>query len=154
MSFINYCNCYLIVESSGHRIYTCCSCLVVHILVWTIMEYWLVLNLSWNIFFYRNVVYIHNGLKSRLLSYSSRHMEFYKKSDHDIRTLILILRILEIFLESAPQLVLQIYIILTETNNDGQINSRHIIYQLQFRILDESSKQTKCFIIRTVTMFN
>ncbi|XP_076082157.1 XK-related protein 6-like isoform X2 [Mytilus galloprovincialis] len=67
----------------------------------------------------RNVEYIYYGCKSRSASLSDgRRNYFYKNvlyEDVDAA----MLRMFEAFLESAPQLVLQIYIILTETQNDN-----------------------------------
>lgn len=74
----------------------------------------------------RNVEYIFYGVKSRLWSYSKSHEHFYEESLYR-RGDAVILTVIEIFFESSPQLVLQIYIILTETYHDRQINSKYII---------------------------
>ncbi|CAC5386228.1 unnamed protein product [Mytilus coruscus] len=67
----------------------------------------------------RNVEYIYYGCKSRSTSLSDgRRRYFYKNVLYEDADAAM-LRMFEAFLESAPQLVLQIYIIMTEPYNDN-----------------------------------
>ncbi|XP_052074628.1 XK-related protein 6-like [Mytilus californianus] len=67
----------------------------------------------------RNVEYIHYGFKSKSGSLSESKRRYFYKMVLCENADAAMLRMIEAFLESAPQLVLQIYIIMTETNNDG-----------------------------------
>ncbi|XP_063420052.1 uncharacterized protein LOC134705216 [Mytilus trossulus] len=67
----------------------------------------------------RNVEYIYYGCKSRSASLSDgRRSYFYQNVLYEDADAAM-LRMFEAFLESAPQLVLQLYIIMTETQNDN-----------------------------------
>ncbi|VDI44381.1 Hypothetical predicted protein [Mytilus galloprovincialis] len=69
----------------------------------------------------RNVEYIHYGFKSKSRSLSESERRYYYKMVLCENADAAMLRMIEAFLESAPQLVLQIYIIMTEANNDGPL---------------------------------
>lgn len=70
---------------------------------------------------YRNVEYIHYGFKSKSRSLSESERRYFYKMVLCENADAAMLRMIEAFLESAPQLVLQIYIIMTEANNDGPL---------------------------------
>ncbi|XP_063410243.1 XK-related protein 6-like [Mytilus trossulus] len=67
----------------------------------------------------RNVEYIHYGFKSKSGSLTESKRRYFYKMVLCENADAAMLRMIEAFLESAPQLVLQIYIIMTEVNNDG-----------------------------------
>ncbi|XP_063410230.1 XK-related protein 6-like [Mytilus trossulus] len=71
----------------------------------------------------RHIEYLYHGCKSRSASLSEEERKnHYKQMLHE-DTDAGMMRMLEAFLESAPQLVLQMYIILTETPDDGLLMS-------------------------------
>ncbi|XP_071144139.1 XK-related protein 6-like [Mytilus edulis] len=67
----------------------------------------------------RNVEYMHYGFKSKSRSLSESERRYFYKMVLCENADAAMLRMIEAFLESAPQLVLQIYIIMTEANTDG-----------------------------------
>ena len=75
---------------------------------------------------YRQIEYIYHGWKSRSANVSEeKRYKHYKQmlyEDADAG----MLKMFEAFLEAAPQLVLQMFIILTETSDDGDFMSKNI----------------------------
>ncbi|CAC5386227.1 unnamed protein product [Mytilus coruscus] len=78
----------------------------------------------------RSIEYMHNGWKSRSVKATALDVRYHYKQMIYEDTDAAMLRMFEAFLESAPQLILQMYIILTETQDDTILMRKLVLHIL------------------------
>lgn len=67
----------------------------------------------------RNIEYMYHGMKTRSVKSSELDIRYHYRQMKYEDTDAAMLTMFEAFLESAPQLILQMYIILTDTHDDS-----------------------------------